>query len=78
MILSKKSATFWDHALEQLVKKGDRLFAKDLLQLFDFARFLFDRRIPSDGETRERKCAASPGLANEIRQGIDDPGAPKP
>jgi hypothetical protein len=43
--------------------------AKDLLQLVDFERFLFDRMIPFDGEPRG-KGAPNPGLANEIRQGL--------
>jgi hypothetical protein len=57
--------------LEHLLKED--FFAKDMLQLFDFERFLSIEGFPST-----RKRAASPGLASEIRQGVDDPSAPRP
>ena len=43
-------STFADHALEHDPKKLIDFFDQNMLQVFEFERFLFDQMIPSDRE----------------------------
>jgi hypothetical protein len=48
MIQSKRHRAF--HSLEHVPKKLLDFFDQDMLQLFEFERFLFDHVIPRDRE----------------------------
>jgi hypothetical protein len=45
MILSKKSATFWDHALERVPIKWNHLIDKDSLKIKELEHVLMRHRI---------------------------------